>query len=110
MSNEDVTKISFHESERQETPSSYEALPGKDPASRWQTGEKIIGRYEIHGIRKGGMGIVYLCYDHESQKPVVLKTYQDIFHFEKSQLERFMWEAETWVRLEKHPISFGRIV
>ena len=102
MINEDATRICFHESEGQETPSSHEVLPEKDPASRWQTGEKIMGRYEIHGIRKGGMGIVYLCYDHESQKPVVLKTYQDIFHFEKFQVERFMWEAETWVRLEKH--------
>jgi len=48
------------------------------------------------------MGIVYLCYDPESQKPIVLKTFQDIFLSEKAQTERFMWEAETWVRLEKH--------
>jgi tetratricopeptide (TPR) repeat protein len=70
--------------------------------SRWQTGDKIGGRYEVHHIRKGGMGIVYLCYDPESRKPIVLKTFQDIFLSEKSQTERFMWEAETWVRLEKH--------
>jgi len=48
------------------------------------------------------MGIVYLCYDHESQKPIVLKTFLDIFLSQKTQIERFMWEAETWVRLEKH--------
>ena len=75
---------------------------GAVAGSRWQTGDKIGGRYEVHHIRKGGMGIVYLCYDHESQKPIVLKTFQDIFLSEKSQTERFMWEAETWVRLEKH--------
>jgi len=48
------------------------------------------------------MGIVYLCYDPESQKPIGLKTFKDVFLFEKSQVERFMGEAETWVRLEKH--------
>jgi len=102
MSHEDETRFSFQENGRQETPHSRGVIPEVDPTSRWQTGEKIMGRYEIHGIKKGGMGIVYLCYDHESQKPVVLKTYQDIFHIEKFQVERFMWEAETWVRLEKH--------
>jgi tetratricopeptide (TPR) repeat protein len=70
--------------------------------SRWQVGDKIGGRYEVHDLKKGGMGIVYLCYDHESQKPIVLKTFLDIFLSEKTQIERFMWEAETWVRLEKH--------
>jgi serine/threonine protein kinase len=71
--------------------------------SRWQVRDKIGGRYEVQEIKKGGMGIVYLCYDYESQKPIVLKTFQEIFLSEKSQVERFMWEAETWVRLEKHP-------
>jgi len=70
--------------------------------SRWQVGDRIGGRYEVHDLKKGGMGIVYLCYDHESQKPIVLKTFLDIFLSEKTQIERFMWEAETWVRLEKH--------
>ena len=55
--------------------------------SRWQVRDKIGGRYEVQGIKKGGMGIVYLCYDHESQKPIVLKTFQDIFLSEKSQVE-----------------------
>jgi tetratricopeptide (TPR) repeat protein len=70
--------------------------------SRWQIGDKIGGRYEVHDLKKGGMGVVYLCYDHESRKPIVLKTFQDMFLSKKTQIERFMWEAETWVRLEKH--------
>ena len=102
MVNEDLTRVCIQAVDRHETPSAHEVPPEKVSASRWQAGEKILGRYEIHGIKKGGMGIVYLCYDQESKKPVVLKTYQDIFHIEKLQVERFMWEAETWVRLEKH--------
>jgi tetratricopeptide (TPR) repeat protein/tRNA A-37 threonylcarbamoyl transferase component Bud32 len=102
MSSEDLTRFSFDEPAHQKTPSSHRMPLEEDSSSRWQVGENIIGRYEVHGIKKGGMGIVYLCYDHESGKPVVLKTYQDIFHLEKFRVERFMWEAETWVRLEKH--------
>jgi len=77
--------------------------PGELSLSHWQVRDKIAGRYEVQAIKKGGMGIVYLCYDHESRKPIVLKTFQDIFFSEKTEVERFMWEAETWVRLEKHP-------
>ena len=78
------------------------AKTSKIAGSRWQIHDRIGGRYQVHDLKKGGMGIVYLCYDHESQKPIVLKTFQDIFLSEKTQIERFMWEAETWVRLEKH--------
>jgi len=71
-------------------------------SEKWKVGEKIEGRYEIHDIKKGGMGIVFLCYDHESKSPVAIKTFQDKYLTDKDSIDRFMWEAETWVRLEKH--------
>ncbi len=70
--------------------------------TNWKIGDKIEGRYEIYNIKKGGMGVVFLCYDHEERIPVAIKTLQDQFSTNKDDIDRFTWEAETWVRLEKH--------
>jgi tetratricopeptide (TPR) repeat protein/tRNA A-37 threonylcarbamoyl transferase component Bud32 len=71
-------------------------------SEKWKVGERIEGRYEIHEIKRGGMGIVFLCYDNETKSPVAIKTFQDKYLTDKDSVDRFMWEAETWVRLEKH--------
>ena len=74
---------------------------------KWQVGDRIENRYEIHHIRggpgKSGMGIVYLCYDHEFEEPVAIKTLQERFLSDRAVIQRFKWEAEAWVRLERHP-------
>jgi len=73
---------------------------------RWQVGDRIENRYEIHhilgGLGKSGMGIVYVCYDHQFNEPVALKTFQDKYLQDRASIDHFKWEAETWVRLEKH--------
>ena len=46
---------------------------------KWQIGDKIQNRYEIHDIKMGGMGIVYLCYDEKFKEPVAIKTFQEKF-------------------------------
>jgi len=75
-------------------------------AGLYQVGDRIDGRYEIRqilgGPGKSGMGIVYVCYDHEWRTPVALKTLQDKFLTNQPSIDRFKWEAETWVRLERH--------
>ncbi|MEO5355915.1 MAG: tetratricopeptide repeat protein [Nitrospirae bacterium YQR-1] len=70
--------------------------------SKWKQGDEITRRYEIIDIKAGGMGIVYLCYDRKFKKRVALKTLQERYLSSKTLSARFMWEAETWVRLEKH--------
>jgi len=87
---------------RRETPRrGEETAPG-----RWQVGDRIQNRYEIHhilgGPGKSGMGIVYICYDHKYREAVAIKTFQDRFLVDRASIDRFKWEAETWVRLEKH--------
>ncbi|MBF0541860.1 MAG: tetratricopeptide repeat protein [Nitrospirae bacterium] len=72
------------------------------PQCRWKIKDQIKDRYEIFDIKFGGMGVVYLCFDHVFKKPVVLKSLQDKYLTNKSLSDRFMWEAEIWVRLEKH--------
>ena len=80
--------------------------PKQSTYLRWQIGNKIRNRYEIFHILGGpgrsGMGTVYVCYDHEFKKVVAIKTLQDKFLSNRVAVERFKWEAETWVRLEKH--------
>lgn len=36
--------------------------------SKWKKGDEITRRYEVTDIKAGGMGIVYLCYDHKFKK------------------------------------------
>jgi hypothetical protein len=45
--------------------------------SKWKVGDKIANRYEVHQILGGGMGIVYICYDHQDRVLLALKTFQD---------------------------------
>ncbi|MBM4461123.1 MAG: serine/threonine protein kinase [Chloroflexi bacterium] len=67
-------------------------------------GARIAGRYEVAGAPLlGGMGIVYLCFDHQEQRAVALKTFRPEFLPDRSARDRFLQEGETWVRLGKHP-------
>ena len=80
--------------------------PQQSTSGKWQIGDRIQNRYEIHrilgGPGKSGMGIVYICYDHEYKVPVAMKTFQDRFLQDRASIDRFKLEAEVWVRLEKH--------
>jgi serine/threonine protein kinase len=68
----------------------------------WPIGSRIKGRYEVLDIKQGGMASVYLCYDHEFRDYIAVKTFQDRFLKERSVVDRFLREAEYWMRLEKH--------
>jgi serine/threonine protein kinase len=67
-------------------------------------GTRIAGRYEIVGQPlKGGMGIVYLCFDHQDQRPVVLKTFRSGLLPDQTVRDRFLREGTAWVNLGNHP-------
>jgi tetratricopeptide (TPR) repeat protein len=70
----------------------------------YPSGTRIAGRYEVAGAPLlGGMGIVYLCFDHQEQRPVALKTFRPEYLPDRAARDRFLQEGETWVRLGKHP-------
>ena len=73
------------------------------PQPRYQPGDKIGGRYQVHQALMGGMGEVYFCYDHQTGMPYAVKTFQDKYVMDKIARDRFTQEALTWVQLEKHP-------
>jgi len=71
-----------------------------------QIGDWIAGRYQIYDIHLGGMGVVYIVYDHSGvagQRVLALKTLRDRFLNESKQIARFHTECTTWINLERHP-------
>ena len=74
----------------------------KLPCQEYKIGYRIR-MFEIHHILAGGMGTVYICYDHEFKEAVVLKTIQDKFLLNKERIDDFKREALAWVTLERYP-------
>lgn len=69
-----------------------------------QKGDYIGRTFEIHEILgKGGFGIVYLVYAHDTQSVLALKTFRDKYLKDASTRERFRREANVWVNLDRHP-------
>ncbi|CAN5649763.1 hypothetical protein BH23PLA1_BH23PLA1_01260 [soil metagenome] len=69
-------------------------------------GDWIDNRYEVFDIHTGGMGLVYVVYDHQGdpgQRVLALKTLRDEFLMDSRRMNRFVTECRTWVRLERHP-------
>ncbi|HJS28576.1 MAG TPA: tetratricopeptide repeat protein [Anaerolineales bacterium] len=73
------------------------------PEPRYQPGDKIGGRYQVHQSLMGSMGEVYLCLDLEQNYPLALKTFQFRFLKRQKVQDAFYTEVATWVALEKHP-------
>lgn len=66
-------------------------------------GTRIAGRYEVASRpMMGGMGIVYVCFDHQKNRPVVLKTFRPEYLPDRATRDRFLREGTAWVELGKH--------
>lgn len=67
-------------------------------------GALIAGRYEVAGRPlMGGMGIVYVCLDHQDNRPVALKTFKPEYLPDRAARDRFLREGTAWVDLGVHP-------
>jgi serine/threonine protein kinase len=67
-------------------------------------GTQIAGQYEIAGRPlMGSMGIVYVCFDHQEQRPVALKSFKPEYLPNRAARDRFLREGTTWVNLGAHP-------
>ncbi len=76
--------------------------PRRKEGDDFDYGDRIDGRYEVAQVLKGGMGIVYLCYDHEERRSVALKTFLSHLLNNEAAVARFTKEAKTWIDLDKH--------
>jgi len=60
----------------------------------YPSGAHIAGRYEVAGAPLlGGMGIVYLCFDHQEQRAVALKTFKPEYLPDRAARDRFLQEG-----------------
>jgi len=70
-------------------------------AREWLDGSQK--RWEIYKVLGGGMGRVYIVYDHELENAFAAKTFQDeLFKRNPMVAERFTQEALAWIRLDRH--------
>lgn len=91
--------------QREDKPTLYSKTPSQaddDAEYDFPVGERIEERYEVIDVRLGGMGVVYLCYDHEQREPVAIKTFQRKYLDKPRAVARFEQEAVTWINLDKH--------
>jgi len=62
--------------------------------SIYPPGARVAGRYEVAGRPlMGGMGIVYVCFGHEEQRPVALKTFRPEYLPDRAARDRFLREG-----------------
>ncbi|MSO20551.1 MAG: tetratricopeptide repeat protein [Acidobacteria bacterium] len=65
-----------------------------------------LGDFTVHDIKggkgKSGMGVVYIVLDVSSMTPYAVKTFQKWVLGTPDLIQRFLREAETWIRLEQH--------
>jgi len=74
------------------------------PGTPYKKGDFIGQKYEVYGVLgRGGFGVVYLVYSHETQSVYALKTFRDEYLADADARERFRREAGVWVELERHP-------
>ncbi|MBU1055523.1 MAG: protein kinase [Proteobacteria bacterium] len=71
-------------------------------SEKWEIGQIIDGHYEIFDIKKGGMGLVFICYNKFEREMIVLKTFRDRFLSNNQVVNRFIQEAATWIHLDSH--------
>src|SRR5512135_3811908 len=70
----------------------------------YSPGAHIADRYEVAACPlMGGMGIVYICFDHQEQRPVALKTFKPEFLPDRAARDRFLREGTAWVNLGAYP-------
>lgn len=73
--------------------------------ANWQIGDRINNRWQVvDKIESGGMGILYVVYDHDYPNAYVAKTFRhELFARNPQVAARFEQEALCWVKLDLHP-------
>lgn len=85
------------------TPQSFDREALKKVTAGFRPGEVIAERYEVQKlIGRGGMGMVYLCWDREQEQPVALKTLLPQYLSSNHAVKRFVREVSAARQLD-HP-------
>ncbi|MBM3225288.1 MAG: serine/threonine protein kinase, partial [Candidatus Tectomicrobia bacterium] len=71
-------------------------------AALWHVGDRIQQRWEVHQVRRGGLGLVYIVYDHEAQLSYAMKTVPEALSTSSHLVERWQKAARMWIELPTH--------
>src|SRR5215210_6911248 len=72
-------------------------------SANWRVHDLIQNRWGVYDVLRGGMGVVYVVYDHEMRGLLAAKTFRDeVFALNPIAAERFRKEAIMWVNLDLH--------
>jgi tetratricopeptide (TPR) repeat protein len=72
-------------------------------SAHFNIGDKISSRWDVLKILEGGMGIVYVVFDHEFQEVLAVKTFRkEAFLRNPAVADRFNREALAWTNLDLH--------
>jgi tetratricopeptide (TPR) repeat protein len=74
-----------------------------EASSRFKPGDTLGGLFQVHQVKLGGMGEVYLCVRVTDSAPLALKTFQRRYLADLKIRGLFKREAATWMALEDHP-------
>lgn len=67
-------------------------------------GDFLVDTYKIIDVKRGGMGVVYICMDLEVDRRVAVKTYTDEFRWSRpGAVRQFRNEVSQWTTLPAHP-------
>lgn len=78
------------------------AAPESVPSGKKKT-RLIAQRYQVVNQFVGGMGIVYLCRDLQTNEAVALKTFKPEYLSHRTARDLFLREGTMWVELGRHP-------
>lgn len=68
-----------------------------------QIGDRLLERWEVRKVLRGGQGEVYILYDHQERISIAAKTPRDDAVRKEVAFKRFLQEARTWILLDDHP-------
>jgi len=70
----------------------------------YEPGTRIGGQCEVASLPlAGGMGVVYLCTDTQTGRPIALKTWRPEYLSDRIARDSFLREGTHWVALGAHP-------
>lgn len=69
----------------------------------YPVGSRIQDRYEVFRVLQGGLGRVYLVYDHAVRVPLAVKTFLGDQAGSAEAVDRFRQESFVWTQLDRHP-------
>ncbi|MBI5563147.1 MAG: tetratricopeptide repeat protein [Deltaproteobacteria bacterium] len=97
-----LRELGVTEADMAEASRKRDAAPSQAPAKG--TGRFIGQKYEIYReLGKGGFGVVYQVYSHETQSVYALKTFRDEYMRDDQTRALFLKEAQTLVDMDPHP-------